>query len=109
MDDHGLARWLALREAADRTARSATLTDRVVARLDSVDPIRFLDLATGTGSNIRYLIDRFPGRHQQWLAIDRSATLLALLPARLAAWGADHGYHVTPDAWIHHLSAWYSR
>ena len=40
-----------------------------------------LDLGTGTGSNIRYLCERFAAN--SWLAVDRSAALLAALPERL--------------------------
>lgn len=75
MDD-ALAHWLALREPIDFTSRSDTLTRRLVERLSTVDPLRALDLGTGTGSNIRYLIERLPAARQQWLAIDRSDTLL---------------------------------
>jgi len=35
-----------------------------------------LDLATGTGSNVRYLAPRLPGL-QQWLVVDRDPALLA--------------------------------
>ena len=98
MDDHTLAQWLALREGADIAARSATLTRAVVDAVADDDPVRVLDLATGTGSNIRYLLDRFPGRRQEWLAVDHSSTLLSLLPARIGAWAAARGYRVTTDA-----------
>jgi hypothetical protein len=50
--------------------------------------LHVLDLATGTGSNLRYLMNRLPARHQRWLAVDASATLLAELPIRMSAWGA---------------------
>ena len=75
MDD-ALARWLALREPIDVASRSEPLTRRIVERLSGIDPLCALDLATGTGSNIRYLSDRLPAAHQQWLGIDRSETLL---------------------------------
>jgi 16S rRNA C1402 N4-methylase RsmH len=50
-------------------------------------PVCVLDLATGTGSNIRYLMDRLP-RRQRWLAVDRDAALLADLRERMSSWGA---------------------
>src|SRR6185503_7947143 len=56
-----------------------------------------LDLATGAGSNIRYLADRLPGC-QRWLAVDRSADLLAGLLERMSAWGAARGYDVRIDS-----------
>jgi len=82
MDD-ALAHWLALREAADVAARSEALTRQVIDSLPQRQPIHVVDLATGTGSNIRYLMDRLP-RPQHWLAVDRSATLLAHLGRRMA-------------------------
>src|SRR5689334_19810480 len=76
MDD-SLSSWLSLREAADAGARSVTLTDAIARSLaDRPQPLRLLDLATGTGSNIRYLAPRLP-RPQEWLAIDRDPALLA--------------------------------
>jgi hypothetical protein len=47
------AEWLALREPADRAARSADLTRAVIDLLP--DDARILDLAAGTGSNLRYI------------------------------------------------------
>ncbi len=86
-----LAGWLALRETADARARSAALTEAVLDRLPASRPLRVLDLATGTGANIRYLSARLPHPHT-WRAIDRDPTLLAHLPhdvdARCAELGA---------------------
>jgi hypothetical protein len=96
MDDV-LAQWLALREPIDAAARSARLTRAVVDAIGIADPVNVLDLATGTGSNLRYLMNRLP-RHQRWLVIDRSSTLLAQIPVRTASWGAALGYEVVPDA-----------
>jgi hypothetical protein len=92
MDDEALARWLARREALDAVSRSAPLADRIANHLGSRDPVRLVDLATGTGSNIRYLTERLPGRTQQWLAIDRSATLLRQFISRMDEWATDRGY-----------------
>ena len=72
-------------------ARSASLTRAIVDSVATHEPVRLLDLGTGTGSNIRYLAERLGGR-QQWLAIDRRADLLAALPERVAAWAASRGY-----------------
>jgi hypothetical protein len=91
--DEALAQWLALREPADRTSRSEPLTRAIADRLPADAPLHALDLATGTGSNIRYLAERL-GREQRWLAADRSAALLAALPDRMAEWAAARGYEL---------------
>jgi len=94
--DEALARWLALREPVDAVARSADLTRALVATIGTADPFRVLDLATGTGSNLRYLAERLPD-HQRWLAVDRSSTLLAKMPARTAKWASRRGCAVTSE------------
>jgi hypothetical protein len=70
------AEWLALREPADHAARSALLTHDLAAVLDGRRPLRLLDLAAGTGSNLRYLSDRLPPE-QRWLLVDHDPALLA--------------------------------
>lgn len=77
MDD-SLSSWLRLREPADIAARSETLTRTIAETLPAARPVHVLDVATGTGSNIRYLAPRLPGP-QRWLAVDRSAALLTEL------------------------------
>jgi hypothetical protein len=72
------AEWLALREPADHAARSASLTHAVVDALRPEPSPRILDLATGTGSNFRYLNGACP--RAQWLLVDRDAALLARVP-----------------------------
>jgi hypothetical protein len=71
-----LSPWLAVRETADRTARSAELTRSVVNTLPRDRTIRILDLAAGTGSNMRYLWGHLNGP-QDWLLVDVDAELLA--------------------------------
>jgi hypothetical protein len=73
------------------------LTQAIADALAGRDPIRVLDLATGAGSNLRYLAPRLPGL-QQWLVADRDAALLALLPGLTARWGAGRGYDVRTHA-----------
>ena len=73
-----LADWLRLREAADWEARSPRLVQQIVEAIGDVATLQVLDLATGTGSNVRYLADRLP-RRQRWLVVDRSPDLLALV------------------------------
>jgi len=77
-----LSHWLGLREPADTAARSGVLTRTLAGAMPASEPVCVLDLATGTGSNIRYLMDRLPGR-QRWLAVDRDAALLADLIDRV--------------------------
>ncbi len=60
------------------------------------DPVCILDLATGTGANIRYLIERLP-RRQRWLAVDRSAALLAELREQMVSWATARGYDAQSD------------
>ena len=96
MDDESLAHWLRLREASDAAARSEALTREIAATLPSNEPLCALDLATGSGSNIRYLAERLQGQ-QRWLAVDESAELLADLLERMRQWGAARGYDVEID------------
>ena len=85
-----LSGWLKLREAADAAARATTLIEDAVRTLAGTDPVRVLDLGTGAGSNLRYLIPRLPPR-QRWLVVDRGEDLLADLVARTAPWATARG------------------
>jgi hypothetical protein len=100
--DESLSDWLAVREPADLTARSATLVERVRHALASTDTVRGLDLCTGTGSNLRYLIDRLPGR-QTWLAADRDVRLLEELPTKLKTWADGRGYSMRTEGRVSSL------
>jgi len=71
------AEWLALREPADRAARSSTLVRAVADALPDSAP-HILDLAAGTGSNYRYLTAAFPDA--VWLLADHDAQLLSQAP-----------------------------
>lgn len=86
MDDT-LAGWLLLREPSDAMARSRAVTQALVEAVGERDPVRVLDLGTGTGANVRYLAPHLPAR-QHWLVADRNAALLALIPARMSSWAA---------------------
>jgi hypothetical protein len=97
--NESLARWLALREAADWSARSDRLVQSISNALAPTDAVRALDLCTGTGSNLRYLLDRLPVP-QQWLAVDRDPALLAEVPARLSTWAKVKGCGVTTDGHV---------
>jgi glycosyltransferase involved in cell wall biosynthesis len=69
------ADWLALREPADRAARSARLAQLVAARFPDDAPLSIVDLGAGTGANLRYLAWFLPPR-QRWLLVDHDAALL---------------------------------
>jgi len=93
--------WLALREPADHRARSSTVMDRLAPHLVAVDtpvsarrPFRVVDLATGTGSNVRYLVPRLP-TWQSWTLLDADVELLRVLPVRMAVWASRNG-----RAWV---------
>lgn len=94
--DEALSRWLRLREPCDVAARSEELTRAIADTLPVGEPVCILDLATGEGSNIRYLVDQLPGP-QHWLAVDRSATLLRGLRERMSSWGEEREYTVRTD------------
>ena len=74
------ASWLALREPYDHAARAPTLSGqlREFLRTRGAGPVRIIDLACGTGSNLRYLAPRLGGA-QQWTMVDNDPALLALL------------------------------
>jgi hypothetical protein len=96
-----LANWLALREPADTAARSAA-PETLAALTAAVDkahgdgPLQVLDLAAGTGSNLRYLARRLPFA-QRWLLVDHDPRLLAEVPSRLSSWGRALGYTVSVE------------
>jgi hypothetical protein len=88
--------WLALREAADVAARSSRLTRVVADTLPEDAELRVLDLATGTGANVRYLAEQLPPR-QSWVLVDRDPVLLAELPPRMRSWSMARGLEVAGE------------
>jgi hypothetical protein len=84
------ADWLTLREPADCAARSARLTREVAAVLDQRRSLAALDLAAGTGANVRYLTDHLDGV-QHWLLADHDQMLLAHVPERMSTWALARG------------------
>jgi hypothetical protein len=85
------ADWLALREPADAAARSVPLTRAIADALARDEEVHVLDLAAGTGSNVRYLADYLSVR-QHWLLVDNNPALLAQVPIRMSSWGIARGY-----------------
>jgi SAM-dependent methyltransferase len=71
------ADWLALREPADHDARAHDVAAEMGRRLGRHTRTRALDLASGTGSNVRYLLPRLPSI-TRWTLVDHDAGLLDL-------------------------------
>ncbi len=84
------ATWLQQREPFDARARDSAaprlaLASRLAALRPPGDtPWRVMDLACGTGANLRWLAPRLGGA-QQWLVVDHDAALLRCWPRMLAA------------------------
>ncbi len=87
--------WLSLREPADRDARPLRLIDWLTPALETRTQ-RILDLATGTGANLRYLAPRLGGM-QHWVLADYDARLLDAIPSRLGAWARQQSIELTGD------------
>jgi hypothetical protein len=77
--------WLALRESSDARARSTTLTQAAADRLANRQELRVIDLACGTGSNVRYLRRHLAAtaRIIRWLLVDNDPALLSDAAAQL--------------------------
>jgi hypothetical protein len=88
--------WLALREPADVRARSARLANLIAARFPRDTMVRALDVATGTGANMRYMTEHLPSR-QQWLLVDNDPVLVGEVPGRTYSWAVARGFEVTDD------------
>ncbi len=87
------AEWLALREPADHKARSARVAQTIADVLPSTYDLAALDLAAGTGSNVRYLSRRLERhRRQHWLLVDHDPALLARAEQELV--GPDSLYKI---------------
>jgi hypothetical protein len=92
------ADWLRLREPFDHQARLATfnalgLSTQVKQwRAKSGSPaLTVLDLACGSGSNVRALAPQLGGA-QRWRLLDHDPALLSAVPKALADWAQRHGY-----------------
>lgn len=94
------ADWLALREPFDQAARAAAAPSldlpALASRLRGDDStLTVIDLACGTGANLRELAPRLRGP-QRWLLVDHDPLLLDALPAVLAAWAQKLGFWLRP-------------
>lgn len=88
--------WLALREPADVRARSVRLVHLVAAGFPRDAVVRALDVATGTGANMRYMVEHLPSQ-QRWLLVDGDPVLLGEVPGRTHSWAVARGFEVTSD------------
>ena len=79
--------WLDLREALDAASRAPLPADLLAHRRADSGPLHIIDLACGTGANLRYLAPRLGGE-QHWTLIDNDPVLLAAVPSRLAGWAS---------------------
>jgi SAM-dependent methyltransferase len=91
------AEWLALREPFDRAARVNACADLGVCawaadRNGSDTPLSVIDLACGTGANLRELAPLLGGP-QRWRLLDHDPALLQALTPALAAWASARGHH----------------
>ena len=86
------ADWLQQREPFDAAARSAAearlrIRQRLARSCPTAGaPLRLIDLACGTGANLRWLAPQLSGR-QQWLVVDHDAALLRGWPENLETAG----------------------
>ena len=89
--------WLRLREPYDHRARGTWDYPLPVLTAQS-RPLSIIDLATGTGSNLRFLAPRLSG-DQNWLLLDHDAALLAEGRRLVEAWATDQHYalEIAPD------------
>jgi hypothetical protein len=76
--------WLRLRSAYDDAARSDRLTRLFAASLPATP--RLLDLAAGTGANLRYLAPRIGRAGQRWVLADHDQALLDAVAGEMARW-----------------------
>ncbi|MFN3416645.1 MAG: hypothetical protein ACK4ZD_10075 [Caldimonas sp.] len=97
------ADWLALREPWDHAAREVAARRLDAAALagglrpaDGI--LGVLDLACGTGANLRELGVRLGGE-QRWTLVDHDPALLDALPAALQQWAQQQGHasHIDAD------------
>lgn len=87
--------WLRLREPLDAASRSRRIAE-TLKRVTLDRPRRIIDLASGTGANLRCL-SRILGGHQEWTLIDHDQALLDTIPRCMTEWAASRGANVRPS------------
>lgn len=83
------AEWLMLREPYDAAARAATLIAELPPPGDGTRR-SVVDLAAGTGANLRYLAPRLTGA-QDWRLVDHDGRLLDAAAPALRSWASELG------------------
>jgi SAM-dependent methyltransferase len=87
------AEGLALREPIDERARAAELILPLRKWRGNAERIRVLDLAAGTGANLRFLAPLLGGG-QVWLLADNDPGLLTALPSAMERWASRKGFAI---------------
>lgn len=92
--------WLALREPFDVAARDAAWPafaaqcgDLRRRATHGARPLAVIDLACGSGANVRALAPRIGG-WQRWQLLDHDPALLTEVPRAMAGWAREQGYRV---------------
>ena len=84
--------WLSLRSSADLVARSSALAFEAARLCGQRETVSVIDLACGSGSNLRYLLPHLPAR-QRWTLVDFDPQLLDEVWLASHAWYEAHGGH----------------
>lgn len=88
--------WLALREPMDAAARNPELTARLLDWRRGRGLLTVLDLGSGTGANLRFLVPPLGGE-QHWRLVDHDSVLLARGEEQCGAWAAKREINLTLD------------
>ena len=86
------ADWLALREPYDLRARNPAVLDAVVTWCKDMFAIRVVDLGCGTGSTLRALTPRLPGRQNWRLVRQRFRPISPCGGDGASSYSNSHGY-----------------
>lgn len=84
------AEWLSLREPADSAARNRELIADVLDWRQQHGALTVLDLASGTGANVRFLAPLLGGK-QHWRLVDHDLALLARSREVMQPWANSTG------------------
>lgn len=88
--------WLALREPADRAARSPALLSSLAAFASTAKSLTILDLGAGTGSTLRAVAPHL-AVPQSWVLVDHDGALVESGRRLLADWaGSSRGDETRP-------------